>query len=290
MATRLRHSPPDETNRAICERIRHCRIEARFNQSALAKQIKVSRDQLKRIEEGTVSPRFWPTWRFCQLLDLNPLWVAFGAPYEPGGWATFRVHEMPEQQLFSNTMRAIAEAYARERERFYKSDPAKLASDTARSSGRFIDHLSHFAGAWKQWLRPIQEEEFLFYISDAAEQYFKKSNVDEAAVKYYLGDVIATSLSWRNLKRRLRSVTKKLGAKTALARLFNVSTAAVSQWLSPRSRVAPKAETALRLLEWVAGEEAKQKKSAGRASTRSARTTQAKKSKHEKPKSGSKPR
>lgn len=92
---------------------------------------------------------------------------------------------------------------------------------------------------------------------------------------------------WNQLRRRLCAATKNRGARSALARKFRVSTAAVAQWLSGQS--APTAETTLRLLEWVATAEAQQqhKKRAGRVEARPAlKTRKAKSTTHEKDKSG----
>jgi len=59
------------------------------------------------------------------------------------------------------------------------------------------------------------------------------------------------------LRARLIAACEPAGVKTALAKEFGVSTAAVSQWLSGKND--PKAETALRLLNWVQEREAQQK-------------------------------
>jgi transcriptional regulator with XRE-family HTH domain len=103
-------------------------------------------------------------------------------------------------------------------------------------------------------------------------------------VKQYLSRMPATSSSWTALRLRLIRATSAAGAKAALAREFNVTTAAVSQWLSGAS--APTAETTLRLLEWVTAAEANETDRAGNAVTRPARKTQAGRStKNEKPNS-----
>jgi transcriptional regulator with XRE-family HTH domain len=92
---------------------------------------------------------------------------------------------------------------------------------------------------------------------------------------------------WSELRSRLRRATKSRGAQAALARKFNVSTAAVAQWLTGAS--APTAETTLQLLEWVTAEEAqsKQKKRAGSGSTLPAlKARKSKSTRNEKAKSG----
>src|ERR1039458_10150922 len=85
---------------------------------------------------------------------------------------------------------------------------------------------------------------------------------------------------WKGLRVRLSRAVSAYGAKSALAREFNVTPASVSEWLSGER--APTAETTLRLLHWVNAYEAQQKKGPGRASTRPERKTQVCKSSHEK--------
>lgn len=92
------------------------------------------------------------------------------------------------------------------------------------------------------------------------------------AVKRYLSRMPVTPPDWESLRIRLVKATAALGAKAALAREFNVSKAAVSQWLSGGS--APTADTTLRLLGWVTVEEVSQKENPDRALTRPGRKTQ----------------
>jgi transcriptional regulator with XRE-family HTH domain len=77
--------------------------------------------------------------------------------------------------------------------------------------------------------------------------------------------------------------TDKHGERAALARELDVSRQTLNVWLS--GDAMPSAEYTLRLLEWATAKEANLKKSAGSAETRPARTTQTRKSKHEKPSS-----
>jgi transcriptional regulator with XRE-family HTH domain len=85
---------------------------------------------------------------------------------------------------------------------------------------------------------------------------------------------------WKCLRVRLTRAVSAYGAKSALAREFNVTPASVSEWLSGES--SPTAETTLRLLHWVEDYEAQQKESPGRAVTRPERKTQVSKSQYEK--------
>jgi transcriptional regulator with XRE-family HTH domain len=76
----------------------------------------------------------------------------------------------------------------------------------------------------------------------------------------------------RNLLRRVAVATRNRGDQSRLARdLGKISRQRVSEWLTGRRR--PSGEMTLQLLKWVTAEEAKQKQSAGSASTRPARKT-----------------
>jgi transcriptional regulator with XRE-family HTH domain len=85
---------------------------------------------------------------------------------------------------------------------------------------------------------------------------------------------------WKSLVKRIAALTSPPGAKVRLAQQFDTTRQAVNKWLSGKG--APNAELTLRLLDWVQAEEAKQKRSSGRASTRPERKTQVRKSHHEK--------
>jgi transcriptional regulator with XRE-family HTH domain len=88
------------------------------------------------------------------------------------------------------------------------------------------------------------------------------------------------SQRWEVLRNRICKIGSKRGIKTALAKNFGVSQSVVSQWF--KGVTVPTAENALRLLEWVTAEEAKQQKSPGRARTRPERQTRKAQHSHEK--------
>lgn len=67
------------------------------------------------------------------------------------------------------------------------------------------------------------------------------------------------------LLERLKTVTRKRGKKSELARVLGVPLASVSQWLSGARE--PSGETTLRLQKWVLAEEAKQNVLAGADNT-----------------------
>jgi transcriptional regulator with XRE-family HTH domain len=232
--------------------MRQRRSELGLSQRIVANAIGLSRDQLNRIEQERVAPRFSPTWAFCELTSTNPLWLAFGSPYQPIGFAAGDMSDIPPGTPFLDAMRGIEVDYRTYRQQLLQiPGPPRI---------RFMMAFD-----------PPREK-----------------NVAPGGLKEYLrSDMAVEAFGWENLRARLDAVTSGPGSKAALAHRFNVSPAAVSQWLSGAS--APTADTTLRLLEWVTAEEEtiKQKKRAGSAVTRPALKTRNREStSHEKTKSG----
>lgn len=311
-----RHPPPNEQDRLVCQRIRLCRIDSRYSQQALAREIGVSRDQLKRIEEKRVAPRFWPTLRFCRLLNINPLWLALGPAIDAHEWTDVadgdvEVLNVPENALFTHAMRSP------ELMKLFFRKPMARRALPKRGKVGFDDQIEYLARFWKPHVRPTQEREFFSYLASAANEYFhRRIGVQEARkrcatqssaevhhfpkvdlvralqekldtdyIKQYLMPSMAKKGAlWKNLQRHLRAATRRYGAQAELARKVGVTPQAVAEWLSDAS--APTADNALQILYWVTEDEAKQKQGAGSAVTRPARKTQVRKIRYEKPHSG----
>ncbi len=225
-----RQKPPDENTASVCRRMRQLRLDYGLSQRTVAGQIGLSRDQLNRIERELVSPRFSPAWIFCEFTGANPLWLAFGEPYGRLGFASGDMSDVPANRPFIDVMREIEVDYSHYRSRVLKvPGPPRI---------RF---------------------------SMVFEQPSKKP-IAPRLFKYYLSSERAPGThTWESLRSRLHAATRSSGTKRDLAHHFNVSPAAVSQWLSGAS--APTADTTLRLLEWVKAAEAKQEKRAGSPQT-----------------------
>ena len=255
MSPRKRFGIPTETDAEIGARLKQLRIEYGFSRTEIGAQIGLTADQIKRIETAKVSLRFGPGWRLCEFTKTNPLWLAFGEIHPRIGFAPYAPRasdaSADEGNRFQEVMVDWADKYAQRRTRFFKT-----SADTQR----------------------------IF-----AEVRLGKLNfLAETGVKRYLAHEMAASMTWPDLRERLSLATASKGARTALARSFRVTSAAVSQWLS--GKAAPKADTTLRLLQWVTAEEAKQKSAPALRSTRPAQKTRKRKSKHEKPRSDRKKR
>ena len=59
--------------------MRESRLQQRFTQGLLGRNVGLSRDQLASIEAGRVALRFVTGWKLCQFLNLNPAWLATGS-------------------------------------------------------------------------------------------------------------------------------------------------------------------------------------------------------------------
>jgi transcriptional regulator with XRE-family HTH domain len=226
----------------IASRLRLARDAAKLSQAELAGRIGLSRDQLASIETGRVPLRFWPAWKACATMDLNPIWLAIGrsssAPFVSFDFENEERAVITERTSFAEGFELIARAYEAHWE--YLSEVPK-------------DSLAINASTWQVLVDSVVNT-----------------------------DRMAAMSRWTLLRKRLQKLAAEYGAKSRIARAFGVSRQAVDHWLN--GSAAPAAETALRLLEWVAAEEAKQKTSAGSVSdARPAPSTRVRKSKHEKP-------
>ena len=234
--------------------MREVRTSFHISQRVVAEQIGISRDQLNRIERTLAAPRFTAAWSFCELTKTNPLWLAFGGPYGRVGFAPGDLSDVPGDAPFLEVMRSIEREYNQ-----YRAETFKIPDDQRRI----------------RFMMAFDPEPSI----RVAPKLFKEYLTSEMAPP-------PNALRWESLRARLHLATRAPGAKAALAERFEVSPAAVSQWLSGAS--APTADTTLRLLEWVTAEEAQQQtKRTGRASTRPAlKTREGKSTNNEKTKSG----
>lgn len=228
----------------------------------MATEMGLSRDQLASVEIKRVPLRFWSGWRACRSLRLNPLWLATGSgkkyPWRTSGFEPEDAARITERTSFLDGFAVIRDRYAADWD-LSDADPTRaLAINSAEG-----------------------------VTINPAELVLAENDLAPPTSKRYLRLVPVTRINnWEQLRVRLRRATADAGSKAALARLFGVTTQAVSQWLSGAS--APTADTTLRLLEWVTAEEATstQKKRAGSADTRPAlKTRKANPLGHEKAKS-----
>ena len=109
------------------------------------------------------------------------------------------------------------------------------------------DLLKEPRDPWAEELRRVAQMGWI-------ENRTPKNIVDDSK---QLADKTLVSLTWKELKRRLKNATAERGKKTAAADFAGVDRSNMNRWLDDDQE--PGAEAAFRLLEWVTAEEAKQK-------------------------------
>lgn len=215
----------------MAQRLRVARTDAGFSQGHLAMKMGISRDQLASVETGRARLRFWPAWRACFELNINPSWLAAGkvdkSPFVFFGFEPKEKDAITERTPFSEGFSMIGN--------YYEAEWAEAAAHVRAGRGLAINS----AEGEQATLDTITERDSPSLMS-----------------------------RWDRLRERVKIVARPYGAKSRIARDLGVTRQAVDQWI--KRSTAPTADTTLRLLEWVAAEEAQQK-SAGSVEARPAR-------------------
>lgn len=121
------------------------------------------------------------------------------------------------------------------------------ASALVESSTSFIK--SHSSRIQKFLMRSIQNKSELVTSTEA-----KKLDIDNPG---NYTDVTSMKNLWQPWQKRLAQLCKKEGVRAQIARELDVSRQAASNWVAGTSE--PTANYALRLIEWIKSEEAKDK-------------------------------
>lgn len=150
---------------------------------------------------------------------------------------------------------------------------AHIGNDRPPHSRRFYPWIPMYVFPIK--VRPLSAEDF----EDP------KNVLTEITLK---SNQSAMSNPLSKLTTRLKRVTQPRGKKAELAVFMGVKYPRISEWLSGRKE--PGGNATLRLLEWVAAQEAKQTKSPGDVEASPERATRRRKSSYEKSKSNRKKR
>jgi transcriptional regulator with XRE-family HTH domain len=253
-----------------------------------------SAQQLKRIEAGEVAPRFGPVWNLCFMMQLNPLWLAFGEPYLRYGFSSFPVFEkypaLTPDTPFVDVMRVIGAEYKTENDKFKWG--ARSTSAKRPDIFVFRESLAELTAKFAEKIPRAEEQRFMAYLSACAGRFVARKAISTRTIDNPLNiqnkwRLMADSRKshWKQLRKAVKAATVKRGSRAALARKLHVTPQALNEWLQGRS--APPAEQTLRLLQFAA--EAQQKQSAGSAVTPPAPKTRKSRSKrYEKAKSSRK--
>jgi transcriptional regulator with XRE-family HTH domain len=264
---RLRLPRPTPEEIAVGKRMREVRIQLKFSQDSTARQIGLSRDQLNRIERGQVAVRFFPGWHFCQLTNMNPLWLAFGGAEERTGFQTCGNAAVPYEAPFFETMVLCSDLYRKCRE-----SPSSLPPRIATGAVFIPERLQHLSGGVI-----VRVPGFAVGSGKEAQKI-----LEHESRKQNLRHVQRTNVgNWAALRELLRLVTARHGEKASVARRFKITTQAVSQWLS--GKTMPSADTALQLRAWLLQRQNLTTERADRAATRPTRTRKSESTKYEKP-------
>jgi transcriptional regulator with XRE-family HTH domain len=288
MSRKQKYRPLSSNDYAICERVRDARLFSRASQSNFASAIGLSRDQLASVELGRVALRFATGLSLCRVMNLNPLWLAFGETQFQTWFVPYEFAPMAPTDSFSEVMTRYREQYRKAVEaelRRMREQPYLLGKSP------LWDQLLLL---WNVRLSDLDSETLRRHVRSLATAYLLVKNSltmfpgGADSVLSMKASPYATS-RWKRLQRRLQAATRKRGQKAALARDLRIKhRQVVTAWLKHSTR-GPSAEATLRLLEWIEKferDQSREKKRAGSAETRPAlKTRKSKSSKNEKAKS-----
>jgi DNA-binding XRE family transcriptional regulator len=91
--------------------VREARLISRATQAAFASAIGLSRDRFASIELGRVALRFVTGLALCRLMNLNPLWLAFGETRYETWFVPFEFGAVAATATFSEVMSRHREQY-----------------------------------------------------------------------------------------------------------------------------------------------------------------------------------
>jgi transcriptional regulator with XRE-family HTH domain len=276
---------------AVCERVRAVRLDVKWNQPNFAKALGISRERLASYEYAKAPIRYELAKNICFRFNVNQRWLAEGtnpmheyfdlSPHleylikpralftkaydevlksdidtrweyledlESGGIGFPRVGTPPREIALFYLNKLIA-LHLRVMPDDLKGKYYKAISDGAEAFFQY--HLSEIekARASRQKENSVEKGETREAITFASQEWLDNrkpspQTADMQNVRTY-GDLL----------NRLRKITRPRGAKSELARKFEVSRQAVDQWLSGDSK--PSAEIAIQLLHWKPKQSAK---------------------------------
>ena len=251
----MRFAQLPEDERSVGARVRAVRTKHRLSQRSLASLIGLTRDRLNSIEIGRVALRFDPGWELCLRFDVNPVWLALGEG-DSGGFVDYPGSaDIFGDVLFSDVLRDLEHGDEFGRARYSEFRELRLRST---SGANVIANVRQFASDAER-CRP-----------DLVAELQKRIDTEDIK-RYLIRSQMKRSLSWNDLRRRLRAVTRNRGSQAELARRLKVTPQAVAEWLVGAS--APTADKTIRILNYVEDAEAKQQKQSAGVSEAPARKT-----------------
>ncbi len=309
---------PPQSSQEVGARLKAIREAAGISQEQFGLFLKLSRDQVANFESGRTPLPFIVGHKFCFIYGSNQRWLATGkAPERPfvalprDLWCALQhFDDSPFQEVYSSFLDeyvsgfinlGIHKVIENLRSSRPPEDPSILESfgtpATIRQSLiQMIDQLLAILPS------AMLNDAFRWVANSLADFLSSNANAiigaqpllpgrmpgDPIRMNSLTSETCVSNLpavidSWSTLRSRVIALTSKRGERAALARVFNVTPQAVSEWV--RGISMPNADLTIRLLAWVATEEAK-KRRPGSADTPPERKTPKGIQSNEVPKSG----
>ncbi|HXR47605.1 MAG TPA: helix-turn-helix transcriptional regulator [Candidatus Limnocylindrales bacterium] len=257
----------NETERAICSRVREFRKFIKWPQPAFASDIGITRNQLSGIEYGWTPLHFGVGLQMCRRLLVDGEWLATGIGEMFGNSLPLRStrydSDVFAHRLFSEVYRESPVSF-----RSYGSQYPLIVS--APTPG--FDPKDFLLKKIKEWFQeskfatPLLAEQFARAISDHAESVLlvhrragaaKRVRVNRAKLDLTDSEtsekLMDVKLHLPSLLGRLNRATGETGKMSALAKYLGVPLASVSRWLSGKRE--PGGEITLKMLRWVEQQE-----------------------------------
>lgn len=269
----------NERESAVCARVKVSREDIKWPQLDFAKEIGITKDKLASIEYGRTPLRYRTGVDLCMAFGLSGEWLVTGNEPMKGGapilWEVEFSFEKYGKNLFTEIY-DLAPHIFRPTELVFGLDQDATPGFDAQA------YLSKKVARWFQKMKfrtPADAERFARRVDDFAEQTLQEllhqGKTSQKRISQLKAEHEATTIrakkisevmldklkpfqhaaavqnnirSLKELIEHLKKVTAPRGAKSALAREFNVTRQAVNQWLSGESN--PSADIAIRLLNW----------------------------------------
>ena len=288
--------PIPEREAGICRRLMQWRKQARLSRPQVARALDVDSSTLVRVEHLRAPLKYHDAWRLLASFELNPLWLATGEGQmhlfvpipvaevlKVSGDAPFG--EVFDKHLTASVNESIRRLADVSPDRFaragalYSANPRDLViQELSQSLPHFIDDIpDHKLDIVAQRIKRAVYDAWAEHGTSSGEAQRRRPEQvsglralgrgtinKKELTSYSLSSSVTAAVkkirTWPDLRDELRKLTGERGAKAKLAREFNVTPQAVSDWL--REVYSPEADTVLRLLQWVEDAEAQQKSGA----------------------------
>jgi len=287
----------NDEERAICARLRELRVRTGCSQEDFGRLLGLTRDRVVTIDMGRSPLRYWMADAVCAKFDICQRWLATG--FEPmGGYVSFPAEiglEVGRNETFSAAYHRILSHKVEQviLETAWRRAEAFAGADAIQPDRMADNYAYELARAFFQRVPGHLRQDFYGWLAGAASQFLqsRRDNLSPVEVpKESEKKELTKDSEYRNignmkspikiLLARVALATKARGKKAALAKFLHVPPPRISDWL--RGNYEPSGDSALRLLEWVTAEEAKQKADRGSAETPPRRKTRSTQSNYEK--------